>query len=172
MIDEATRREQDREWDMMRDLAETYIPRFRGEYAFLSNMYDAPVTYNGVTYGSAEAAFQAQKAAPEVREKLFGNASGKEARRLGRKVLLDERQLQDWNNAKDHIMREIVEQKFRENPELGRKLAKLHDAYIEEVNTWGDDYWGLVDDAGVFYGENRFGKILMQVAQEIYREQD
>lgn len=172
MIDEATRREQDREWDMMRDLAETYIPRFRGEYAFLSNMYDAPVTYNGVTYGSAEAAFQAQKAAPEVREKLFGNASGKEARRLGRKVLLDERQLQDWNNAKDHIMREVVEQKYRENPELGRKLAKLHDAYIEEVNTWGDDYWGIVDDAGVFYGENRFGKILMQVAQEIYREQD
>ena len=37
------------------------IDHFRGEYAFLSNFWEVPVTYKGLTYGSNEAAFQAQK---------------------------------------------------------------------------------------------------------------
>lgn len=37
------------------------INYFRGEYAFLSNFWEVPVTYKGLTYGSNEAAFQAQK---------------------------------------------------------------------------------------------------------------
>ena len=37
------------------------IAGFRDEYKFLSNFYNAPVTYNGVTYKNSEAAFQAAK---------------------------------------------------------------------------------------------------------------
>lgn len=37
------------------------ITSFRGEYAFLSNFYQAPVTYHGKRYANNEAAFQAQK---------------------------------------------------------------------------------------------------------------
>mgnify|MGYP005981410963 CR=1 FL=1 len=36
------------------------IDEFRGEYAFLSNFYSCPVTYNGESYLNSEAAFQAQ----------------------------------------------------------------------------------------------------------------
>lgn len=36
------------------------IDDFRGAYRFLSNFYDAPVTYLGVTYANNEAAFQAR----------------------------------------------------------------------------------------------------------------
>ena len=36
------------------------IKIFDGKYAFLSNFYNAPVNY-GLTYGNAEAAYQAQR---------------------------------------------------------------------------------------------------------------
>ena len=35
------------------------IDSFKGEYSFLSNFYQYPVTYGGLTYPTAEAAFQA-----------------------------------------------------------------------------------------------------------------
>lgn len=169
LVDKAMQQKEDFEWDMRRDMATTIISRFRGDCAFLSNMYDSPITYNGVTYRNAEAAFQAQKAAPEAREELFGNVSGKEARRLGRRVLLDKWQLQDWENAKDDIMKEIVRQKFRD-PGLAEKLVNLGADYIEEENTWGDEYWGVLNDEGVVSGENRLGKILMTVNDDIVRD--
>ena len=47
------------------------IDHFRGEYAFLSNFWEAPVTYQGLTYGSNEAAFQAQKCMTEGEKMEF-----------------------------------------------------------------------------------------------------
>lgn len=41
------------------------IKNFFDAYAFLSNFYNAPVSYNGLTYHNSEAAFQAQK---EIRD--------------------------------------------------------------------------------------------------------
>lgn len=35
------------------------ITSFRDEYSFLSNFYQCPLKYKGVTYPNAEAAFQA-----------------------------------------------------------------------------------------------------------------
>ena len=36
------------------------IDNFKGPYAFLSNFYNAPVTYDGIAYSNNEAAFQAR----------------------------------------------------------------------------------------------------------------
>lgn len=37
------------------------------------------------------------------------------------------------------------------------------DEHLEEGNTWGDTIWGTVDGVG----ENRLGKILMRVRDEL-----
>ena len=37
------------------------IDRFQDEYFFLSNFFERPVTFDGITYQNNEAAFQAQK---------------------------------------------------------------------------------------------------------------
>lgn len=37
------------------------IASFEDEYEFLSNFYECAVTFEGLIYGSSEAAFQAQK---------------------------------------------------------------------------------------------------------------
>ena len=44
----------------------TRINAFRNEYYFLSNFYEIPVTYQGITYQNNEAAFQAQKCVVEI----------------------------------------------------------------------------------------------------------
>ena len=40
---------------------QTTINSFRGDYFFLSNFYECPVTYQDITYPNNETAFQAQK---------------------------------------------------------------------------------------------------------------
>ena len=128
---------------------------FRGDNFYLSNMYhcEVPMVINGKTYlfSSAEAAFQAHKDVKRASE--FVGISGKEAKRLGRRVNMR----QDWERVKDDIMRACVRSKFENNPDLAKKL-KNTDGPIVENNTWGDRYWGIC--GGV--GKNRLGQILME----------
>ena len=132
------------------------IDHFRGEYAFLSNFWEAPVTYQGLTYGSNEAAFQAQKCMTEG-EKMEFSASKK----LGRRVQLRP----DWEEVKVGIMEEIVRAKFTQNEDLKWRLIGTGDAYLEEGNTWHDTCWGV--DAKTGAGQNHLGKILMKVREEL-----
>lgn len=59
----------------------------------------------------------------------------------------------------------LIRQKFQRF-DLQEKLLATGNAYLEEGNTWGDRIWGTVNGEG----ENRLGKILMQVRQEIQKE--
>ncbi len=63
------------------------IDSFRGEYYFLSNFYEAPVLYDGITYQNNEAAFQAQKTLDMEKRKEFASLSPNLAKRAGRRVL-------------------------------------------------------------------------------------
>jgi len=137
------------------------IRRFRGEYIFLSNMFESEFEWDGRVYGSSEAAFQSAKSLdPAVRER-FTVMSGREAKREGKRVALRG----DWETVKDDIMEEIVREKFRQNPELLRKLMDTGDAELEEGNTWHDTYWGV--DMKTGKGENHLGIILMKIRAEL-----
>ena len=136
------------------------------EYAFLSNFWEAPVTYGGLTYGSNEAAFQAQKCMTEEEKLPFTEARPSKSKGMGRKVKLRP----DWEQVKVGIMEEIVRAKFTQNPELGRRLAATGDRILIEGNTWGDTCWGV--DTRTGEGENHLGKILMKVRGEIQEGQE
>ena len=136
------------------------INSFRDEYYFLSNFYEVPVTYNGITYKNNEAAFQAQKVAPSKEAMLeFKDLNSTEAKKLGRKVSLRS----DWENVKVQIMRDLVYAKFTQNADLQEKLIDTGDEYLEEGNTWGDRVWGAVNGVGA----NLLGQILMEVREEL-----
>ena len=130
------------------------INRFKDEYFFLSNFYEAPVTYCGITYKNNEAAFQAQKCKSRDEQMRFANLSPAEAKKLGRRVELRK----DWEDVKISVMREIVSVKFDQNPDLSKKLIETGDEYLEEGNDWGDRIWGTVDGKGA----NNLGRILME----------
>ena len=137
------------------------INSFRGEYFFLSNFYEAPVTYDGLTYQNNEAAFQAQKCAVPKDREAFTKLNPSEAKKEGRKVLLRK----DWEQIKVSVMAEIVKAKFEQNSDLAKKLLATGDAYLEEGNDWGDRIWGTVNGQGA----NCLGIILMNTREELAR---
>lgn len=68
------------------------INEFKNENFFLSNYYVVPVTYNGLTFQSNEAAFQAQKTLNEGQRRKFTKLAPNKAKAKGCNVLLRE----DW----------------------------------------------------------------------------
>lgn len=135
------------------------IDSFRGEYYFLSNFFEAPVEYEGITYRNNEAAFQAAKVIDKKLREEFSNFNPSEAKRKGRRVSLRP----DWEQVKTQVMYEICLAKFTQNPELKTKLLETGDNKLEEGNTWGDKIWGTVNGEG----ENRLGKILMKIREDL-----
>ena len=138
------------------------INSFRGNYYFLSNFYECPVTYNGLTYKNNEAAFQAQKCITMNERFKFINLNASEAKKLGRRVVLRK----DWEDIKIKVMTAIVKAKFEQNEDLKEKLLSTENTYLEEGNTWGDRIWGTVNGVGA----NNLGKILMNVRKELQLE--
>lgn len=136
------------------------IDRFEGKYRFLSNFSSHRVTYNGLTYRNAEAAFHAQKC-PSLAEEFTGLSPGA-AKHFGRSAPLRI----DWEEVKDCFMLQILRCKFKQNPGLKTLLLDTGDAELEEGNTWGDRYWGTVNGKGL----NKLGKLLMKVRDEIREE--
>ena len=137
---------------MIKDILE-----FRNEHYYLSNFYNAPVRYNGLTFKNNEAAFQAMKCPGRASE--FCDLNGADAKRLGRNVRLRS----DWSTVKERIMYEICLAKFMQNDELKRLLLATGDALLVEGNSWNDREWGICNGVG----ENKLGKILMRVRNEL-----
>lgn len=135
------------------------IDKFIDKYFFLSNYYIVPVTYNGLTFQSNEAAFQAQKTLNEGQRRKFTKLAPNKAKAKGRNVVLRE----DWEQVKNQIMYEICLAKFSQNEDLKEKLLNTGDEELVEGNTWHDTYWGVYNRKG----KNKLGKILMRVREEL-----
>ena len=135
------------------------IDSFDGQYAFLSNFYDSPITYEGINYPTVEHAFQAAKSMDSSVRKTIANMDtpGK-AKRAGRKVELRS----DWETVKFDVMKELVTLKFQ-IPELREKLKATGDAELIEGNTRKDTCWGVCNGKGA----DNLGKILMEVRKTI-----
>lgn len=140
----------------------TAITEFRGEYAYLSNFYETPIIFDGLVYGSVEAAFQAQKCAVPAERQQFTQLTPSQAKRLGRHVILRK----DWEDVKDKIMYMLVYSKFVSNPELLRLLLATKNRTLIEGNRWRDSYWGVPVDTYIL-AQNRLGEILGIVRDEL-----
>lgn len=138
------------------------IDKFDGEYAFLSNFYPARINMDGMSFQSSEAAYQAQKCLNTMDKFQFCELGPREAKKLGRKVQLRP----DWEQIKDGVMAKILNLKFRQHPNLGNLLIATGDAELVEGNHWHDTYWGVCEGEG----QNKLGKLLMQVRSELRLE--
>ena len=139
------------------------IDYFREEYFFLSNFYPAKLIFEGITYHSAKAAFQAQKLADSSARAAFAELSPDEAKRRGKSTPLRP----DWEDVKLDVMRKIVYAKFTQNPHLAQWLIDTGKKPLVEGNTWGDVYWGV--DLRTGEGENHLGQILSSLREDFSR---
>ena len=136
------------------------IAEFQGDYRFLSNFYPATVEFEGITYPTVEHAYQSAKTLDlNDRKRIAALPTPSDAKREGRKLKLRE----DWERVKFDVMERCVRYKFTHDAELRAKLLATGDAILEEGNNWGDQVWGVVNGVG----ENRLGKILMKVREEL-----
>lgn len=141
------------------------ITSFRDEHYFLSNMYPCSVLLNGVSYMSAESAFQSMKTTDPFYRQGFVRLDGKRAKAYGRKIKLRD----DWDDIKLKVMHTVLVSKFSCNPYLLEKLQATGNKYLEEQNLWHDNYWGTCTcpRCVAIPGENHLGKLLMQVRKEL-----
>ncbi len=133
-----------------------------GHYGCFSNFSPHPITLKGETWPTSEHYFQAQK---------FANTPDEEEVRLAKSPMIAARMgrsrkrplRKDWESVKDTIMHEAVRAKFTQHAGLREVLLGTGDAMIVE-HTENDRYWG---DGGDGRGQNKLGRILMQVQEEL-----
>ena len=130
--------------------------QFRGELAFLSNLFETEIAVAGMKFRNVEAAFQSFK--DEKRQQEFEKLDGVTAKKLGRKVNLRK----DWEQKKDSLMYELLKIKFT-NAELKQKLIETGDVVLVEINYWGDKYWGVFKGQG----KNQLGNLLMKIREDL-----
>lgn len=142
------------------------IDRFNGEYAFLSNYSASPFKDEcGDFFPTMEHYFQAQKATNLYDFELVRKAKTPGlAKKYGRQIKI----APDWESVKVDVMRKGLHFKFT-IPELRYKLLATGDQYLEEGNTWHDNYWGdcKCPKCADILGRNTLGKLLMQVREKI-----
>ncbi|MEZ4222554.1 MAG: NADAR family protein [Polyangiaceae bacterium] len=132
-----------------------------------SNFAAFPIKLGGKRWPTSEHYFQAQKfAAPQDREQVRAARTPSLAAREGRDR--KKRLRRDWESAKVSVMREAVEAKFRQHPQLGELLLSTGDAELVE-HTESDSFWG---DGGDGSGRNMLGRILMDVRTALRSEDD
>lgn len=83
------------------------------------------------------------------------------AKKMGRSVSLRP----DWEDIKDDVMLEGLYRKFADD-ELAEWLLDTGDEELIEGNWWGDRYWGVCNGVG----QNKLGKLLMKVREELVKE--
>lgn len=139
------------------------IISFWGKNRFLSNFYPAEFVWDNIVWKHSEGAYQAAKSLNrEARLAMAAVEKPGATKQLGKRINIRP----DWNEVRDEIMYEIVTEKFRQNPDLKAQLIATGDAHLEEGNTWGDRYWGVCP-VGSGNGQNKLGKTLMKVRQEL-----
>lgn len=143
------------------------IKQFSDENRFLSNFWMVPITDPddpSLVYPSVEHYYQAQKTHSMDERMPFTDSAltSGQAKKLGRKVT----QRNGWDEMKEAVMEYGLRQKFaKRNSQLRVLLLETGDCYIQEGNMWKDVVWGVDLKSGE--GENRLGKMLMQIRQEM-----
>ena len=132
------------------------------DYAFLSNFYEAPIIYEDKRYPTSEHLFQARKATNNKDHYFVRTAPTPAiAKRRGRQIQCRK----DWDAIRVQVMREVLELKFSQHPELKEKLLATGHFRLVEGNWWKDRFWGVYNGKG----QNWLGKLLMELRDK-YRK--
>ncbi len=134
------------------------ISKFAEEYFFLSNFYICHVVYEGMSFRSVEAAYQATKTVDMAVRQKFCSIGPFKAKKLGKVIELRP----DWEEIKEDVMYACLKSKFSD-PFLRRKLLATGHKILEEGNWWKDTFWGVYKGEG----ENHLGKLLMKLREEL-----
>ena len=149
------------------------IESFYGRWAFLSNFYPSPLVWEGITYPTAEHAFNAAKTLDRVkRYEIAEAATPAKAKKMGRAVDLRPR----WESFYRYVvMRDVLRAKFTCHPGRIQALLSTDDAVLIEGNRWHDQHWGNCRCGRPKCAEpglNFLGFMLMELRAELAQEEN
>lgn len=141
------------------------INKFDGQYDWLSNFYNSPVIYQGLSYKNVESAYQSAKLASVFQRINFCELNPSEAKKMGRKVILRI----DWKEVKENVMFDCILDKFLRVSSLGNALLATGTEELVEGNYWHDNLWGSCNcpKCENIVGQNILGQILMRVRRNL-----
>ena len=146
------------------------------ENGYLSNWYLSEFTIDDITFSSMEQYMMYEKAIlfhdQETAKKILQTDNVAEIKALGRTVQNFDDTV--WGQSREEIVYKGVFEKFRQNPELRKRLERTGEEVIAECAV-KDRIWGIglsMKDEDRFCvdrwkGQNLLGKILMDVRKDI-----
>jgi len=142
----------------------TPITHFIAEHEFLSNFYPSPFDMaDGITYPTAEHAFQAQKTLDmDTRRRIAALPTPAAAKAAGKRVKLRA----NWNDIRVGLMYLVLHRKFQRGTVMSQLLLATGDRDLVEGNTWNDTFWGVCRGRG----QNQLGITLMQIRDALREE--
>ena len=134
------------------------------EFRFLSNFHICRIQDVFANwFDSVEHMYQTYKATnSEDYEFVYSSKTPSEARKRGQQIKVSDR----WDEMKDSTMEMCVRFKFAQNPDLAEMLLATDGFELVEFAPWDKQgsYWGVNREGK---GENKLGKILMKVRDEL-----
>lgn len=146
------------------------------ENGYLSNWYLSEFTIDDIAFSSMEQYMMYEKAIlfhdQETAKKILQKDNVAEIKALGRTVQNFDDTV--WGQSREEIVYKGVFEKFRQNPELRKRLERTGEEVIAECAV-KDKIWGIglsMKDEDRFCverwkGQNLLGKILMDVRKDI-----
>lgn len=131
-----------------------------GEYGFLDNFFEREIVINDKVYATTEHYFQACKARNEKDHEFIRlQPNPGKSKYWGNRINLRP----DWEEVKGDVMLEALRAKFTQHSDLQALLLLTGDSYIIETSPY-DKIWGWGPKRN---GQNRLGKSLIQIREEI-----
>lgn len=149
---------------------------FKGNYAFLSNMYKAPIKmslefvtpekreyfqkyfiFDDCIYPATENLYQALKDRFLDGRYDFRYINPFAAKMRGKLISKGNMRF-GWSQDRLIAMELVIDLKFNQHPNLFNRLLNTPDEDLVEWNTWGDIFWGKCIKTGK--GTNHLGEIL------------
>ena len=134
----------------------------QGPLGYLASYSNHGFTINGIYYKTVEHFYQASKYNdPVIINKILSCNTPKEASIIGRDR--NNKRINDFKSIKLDKMYEANLEKFKQNPDILKKLLETGEEEIREM-TVKESYWGVGPNLD---GENHMGIILMKVRNEL-----
>ncbi len=133
------------------------------DYGWLSNFERTPVLVSGTIFMTNEHYYQSMKSKNRFLCEWISSAPTPYYAMLAGRSLKKEDMINDWEDKKVAIMKKGLRAKFK-NSILRQKLLDTGDAILHEDSPT-DMFWGKK-------GKDMLGKLLMQVRDEIRKENE
>lgn len=141
-------------------------------YGWLGNMSPFPIEYDGKTWRTTEALFQALRFDDAEIKELIREQKSPMAAKMMAKKYKSQMTILPLSTLDLLNMEMCVKLKIEQHPELAKELISTGNLeIIEDVTRRGSAgsnlYWGALNDNGEWVGLNNLGKIWMKLRDQL-----